>query len=199
MLRLVLIPLVFLLTQIAMDPRSAPDGTADAWIIPVREPKPEWKRLKVAHQEAAQIRLPDASIVTGSATAPVDPVGQTIAAASPQMSNPAAPDWQIGELYIESSSVTPSGQIEYRVRASLRANPSAQGGAIALSARPTNPEVALVSRDLHFSVRAGDDLDTLSRDSIVVRVPGGQSFEPSMLRWSVQQQQASAEAQSGLQ
>lgn len=184
-LRFVLIPLVFLLVQPVFHPGSAPADVGDPWILPSK-PKPEWKRLKIvqkpSHDEPAVSQDPNDGLVQLAAVHTPRPFPTLVAADA----TPKAIAWQIGELYVESSSVTSTGAIEYRLRASLKANPGSTGGIVSASAKALTSDVAIVSNAMHFAVRAGDDLDTLSRDAIVVRVPGGQSFEPSMLRWSIQ-------------
>ncbi len=189
-LRFVLIPLVFLLVQPVFHPGSAPADVGDPWILPSK-PRPEWKRLKVAQKQMVEeisavpepVREP---VPTALASAATPAIGVE---ATPRPNAP--PAWQIGELYVESSSVTSSGAIEYRLRASLKANPGSSGGIVSASAKALGSDIAVVSNAMHFAVRPGDDLDTLSRDAIVVRIPGGQSFEPSMLRWSIQSPESS--------
>jgi hypothetical protein len=190
-LRLVLIPLVFLLVQPVFHPGSAPADVGDPWILPSK-PRPEWKRLKVTHKQIVDglgmVHEPAPEIGEAALASTAAPA-VSVETAAPRP--PAIPSWQIGELYVESSSVTSSGAIEYRLRASLKANPGSPGGVVSASAKSLSSDVAIVSNAMHFAVRPGDDLDTLSRDAIVVRIPGGQSFEPSMLRWSIQSPETS--------
>jgi hypothetical protein len=82
--------------------------------------------------------------------------------------------------------VTRGGFVEYRVRGVLKANPVGGGGVVMAKARSVAPDVTVVAQDIHFSVRAGDDLDSLSKDAIIVRLPGGQSFDSSTLAWTIQ-------------
>lgn len=189
-LRFVLIPLVFLLVQPVFHPGSAPADVGDPWILPSK-PKAEWKRLKVAQKPLQQESSMSADANEGLVQLAAVQTPRPFPALVAPDATPKAAAWQIGELYVESSSVTSSGAIEYRLRASLKANPGSTGGIVSASARALTSDVAIVSNAMHFAVRPGDDLDTLSRDAIVVRVPGGQSFEPSMLRWSIQSSESS--------
>jgi hypothetical protein len=52
------------------------------------------------------------------------------------------------------------------------------------AARAVSPEVSVLAESLHFVTKPGDELDSLSSDAIRVRVKGGLTFEPSMLRWT---------------
>jgi hypothetical protein len=100
--------------------------------------------------------------------------------------NVAPATWVLADLIVEDSKVTGEGYVEYTLRGTLRGDGSRLSGAeVVAAARPASPEVSIVSNaTLHFTARAADDLDSLSRDSIRVLIRGGLTFEPSMLRWT---------------
>ena len=93
--------------------------------------------------------------------------------------------WTLAEVFVENSEVTESGYVEYTLRASIRGDgASATATEVIAEARAVSPEVSVVAESLHFTTKPGDELDSLSRDAIRVRIKGGLTFEPSMLRWS---------------
>ncbi len=195
-MRFLLIPVSFLLAAGVIFPSAGPFETADTWLVAVQKQsqKQLQKRRSAAEDMMTIASLSDsksASEILAAAAAPASPLPQPASSGGPvSMERPkAAGDWAIGDLLVESSTATSEGFVEYRLRGILRANPGAKGGAVAAAAKSSSSEIAVVSREIHFAVRPGDDLDALSRDSIVVRVPGGMSFEPSMLRWTFQSEQ----------
>jgi hypothetical protein len=113
-------------------------------------------------------------------------VGSTVSAASAMAVVLRPLQWSLGEVYVESSEVTESGSVEYTLRASIRGDGArgAAGTEVIAAVRAVSPEVSVLADSLHFVTKPGDELDALSSDSIRIRVKGGLTFEPSMLRWS---------------
>ena len=107
----------------------------------------------------------------------IDPTNAAAGARSQQ--------WTLAEVFVENSEVTESGYVEYTLRASLRGDGArVTTTEVIAAARAVSPEVSVVAEALHFTTKPGDDLDSLSRDAIRVRVKGGLTFEPGMLRWT---------------
>lgn len=161
----------------------------ELWVIPVAAQAMPGENPRTKREAYVNVVAPDLSIHKPAASvaepaAPAEPAQVQAAVAKPAV---AAADWTIGELYIENSEATANGFVEYRLRGTLHPlGSSRRSGEISASARSASAEVAVLSGQLHFQVKEGDDLDALSRDAIRIRLRGGLSFEPSMLRWTIQ-------------
>ncbi len=119
------------------------------------------------------------SLTDGFRPGSVDP--GTVAATETARSQ----QWALAEVFVENSEVTESGSVEYTIRASLRGDSArATASEVIAAARAVSPEVSVIAESLHFVTKPGDELDSLSTDAIRIRVKGGLTFEPSMLRWT---------------
>jgi hypothetical protein len=171
------------------------------------EQKPEVVDLSVKELPAQREVRVQGGLTDGFRPGSIDPTMAAAAAVA------RTEQWSLGELIVENSEVTDSGFVEYSLRGTLRGDIGRSVAAeVVAAARAVSPEVSIVSDSLHFTTRRGDELDSLSRDAIRVRVRGGLTFEPSMLRWTFlatpapapqpsedRSSEAGIEAQSGFQ
>lgn len=148
------------------------------------------RNLEVA---SGNTRVSSVTLTDGFRPGSVDPT--TVSAAAVARSQ----QWTLGDVFVESSEVTESGSVEYTLRASLRGDGARTGGTEVIAAvRAVSPEVSVLSESLHFVTKPGDELDSLSSDSVRIRVKGGLTFEPSMLRWTFMAVPSGAETKSAV-
>ena len=135
--------------------------------------------VKSLEEQPQNVRVVNTQLTDGFRPGSVDPANAAAAAIA------RTQQWSLAEVYVENSEVTESGYVEYTLRASLRGDSArATASQVIAAARAVSPEVSVVAESLHFTTKPGDELDSLSSDAIRVRVKGGLTFEPSMLRWS---------------
>lgn len=140
-----------------------------------------------AVEESKQPRIVKASDDSVRRMSPDTPVADALVQGSAESAIVAlsSQPWALGELIVETSEATDAGYVEYTIRGTLRGDGMRAATAEVIgAARAVSPEILIVSDSLHFTARQADDLDSLSRDAIRVRLRGGLSFEPSMLRWT---------------
>ena len=167
-------------------------------------PEQAFQQTAIATRASVFSALPDVSFSPVDASQPVpaaevssepEAMPVTIAVAVPVRTQPApvrllevavatSPVSAVGvvdDLLVESTEVTENGSVEYALRGTLKTEAT---GEIVAVAHAASADVQILADRLYF-VRQSGDIGALSQNALRVRIPGGMSFDPSMLSWVV--------------